>query len=398
MTPRPTYTYPVWIVWVLCVPTLLIVAGVAYIGLSDDVQSGLGAFDGLDWWWLCFLVPGAGLVYIYGLWRKRRAMARFVSGSLAPLLTPQLSAARQAARGGLLVLSVLLLVVAIIGPRWGLYLEKQEAHGIDIVVALDVSRSMLARDVAPSRLERSKRLIQEQLTDRWVAGRANRLGLLVFAGSTSMKVPLTLDHGFFRRALSDVHIGSAPRGGTAIARAILDATTFFATSPKGATKILLLVTDGEDHEGDAIAAAVEASEEYGITIFTIGVGDPALTAGAKVPGGAGVGGGPAAGVMLHQGQIVFSKLDVEALRQVAQAGGGGSYAALDDLPHVVDALRDMQKRQLSGEERKRHKPRYQWFLAVALLLMAVEPMIGECKPAGEAMTRVWSFSVNDKTP
>lgn len=381
MTRRSPYSLPVWSLWVLLLPLVLAAAGIALVSMTDigDVP-----FDNPGLWWLGVAVPLAGLLFLYGTVRRRRALGRFVSEQLAPLLTPGLSRTRPAVRAGAVVLAILMLVAAILGPRWGVYLEKQKVFGVDIVVALDVSRSMLARDMQPNRLEQAKRLLQHQLVDRAVFRHANRLGLIAFAGSTSLRLPLTTDHLAFRTKLEAVEVGSAPRGGTAIAQAIRAGTDLFAKSPPDATKIILLVTDGEDHAGGPVEAAREAFTEHGVRTFTIGVGDPSRSVGAEVPGA-----DESPRPMLHDGQIVFSKLDVGALRDIAEAGDA-RYVPVEDLHLLVQAISEMWRTQLSTEERKRHRPRYQWFLAAALMLLGIETLIGDRRGvATTAPQRLW---------
>lgn len=384
MRSRPIHPWSVWLTWALAAPLLLAALALAAFLVS---KAGTLGFDNLRLAWLLALTPAAALLFLYGVARRRRAMARFASEQLAPLLAQGVSPLRQAVRAGLLVAAVLLASLAVIGPRWGLYMEKQEAYGVDVVVTLDVSRSMLARDLAPNRLEYAKRVIREQLTERSAFGRSNRLGLLAFAGDTSMKVPLTLDQQFFRTALEQVNLNSAPRGGTAIEEAIREGAAFFKTSPKEATKILLVFTDGEDHVGDPIAAAKEVHEEFGIQTYCVGVGDPNLSAGAVVP----ISADPGAKPLVYEGQIVYSKINPQALKTIAETGKG-TYVPAADFALLVDHMAGLQKRHLTSEERERRRPRYQWFAAGALLLLLLEPLIAERRRASEKhdhVMRVW---------
>ncbi len=382
MRRRSLYPLSTWAAWVLLVPVVLIVAGFLVVA-TTEAQTLL--FDNPHQWWLGAAAPVGGLIVLYGVIRRRRAVERFASAELAPLLTARLSPARQALRAGLIVLALLMIAAGIIGPRWGIHLEKQKVRGVDAVVALDVSRSMLADDIEPSRLERAKRDIRQQLTERTVFQHASRLALVAFAGSTSLKLPLTTDHLAFRSKLEAITVGSAPRGGTAIAEAIRAATDLFATSPQDATKIILLFTDGEDHEGGPVEAAKVAYEEHGIRVYPVGVGDPRRTVGAQVP----VDGGDRAKPLLYDGQIVFSKLDVAGLQRIAEAGGG-QFAAMYELHRLVDAIAQMRKVELTTEERVRHKPRYQWFIAFALVLLGLETMISERGPSIKNLPqRVW---------
>lgn len=381
MNRRVLYPLALWSTWTLIVP-LVVMALAALVVATSDAKTLV--FDNPQLWWLGTVIPMTGLVWLYGVARRRRALNGFASPQLAPLLAATVSPSRQAVRAGLTVLALVMLVSALIGPRWGMYLEKQRVFGVDVVVALDVSRSMLAADLQPNRLERAKSDLRQQLTERGAFKNAHRLGLLAFAGTTSLRLPLTTDHVAFRSKLDALRVGAVPRGGTAIAQAIRAAVDLFAKSPQQATKVILLCTDGEDHEGGPVEEAQAALKVHGIHVFTIGVGDPTRTVGAEVPADGG-----ASKPLLHDGQIVFSKLDVEGLRKIANAGGG-DYASIGELHRVVDKIANMRTTELTTEERMRHQPQYQWFVAVALLLLGIEMMIREVRPvAVDVLQRTW---------
>jgi len=378
---RPVYPLLPWLICAVIVPLGLVAAG-AVLTTVIDVHTLL--FDHPDLWWLGGVVPSAGILVLVARYGKARALARFASPALAPLLTQRISPLKQAFRAGLLVLALTFLVAAIIGPRWGIYLTQEKVRGVDVVVALDVSRSMLATDVAPNRLEAAKRQIRRQLTERTVFKRANRFGLIAFAGSTSLRMPLTTDTLAFRTKLEALDPSDVPRGGTAVANAIRRGVDLFAKSPEEATRVLMIVTDGEDHEGDPVAEAQLAWEEHHIRVYTLGVGDPSLSVGARVPKSA-ESGKP----LLHDGQIVFSKLDVDTLRQVASVGHG-QYVPMHHLHELVNAIAGMHQTELSTEDRIRHKPRYQWFVLAALLALALETLMSDARPGEAAVAkRVW---------
>jgi Ca-activated chloride channel family protein len=242
---------------------------------------------------------------------------------------------------------------------------------------------MLAADVQPNRFERAKREIRQQLTERGAFAQSNRLALLAFAGSTSLRVPLTTDTVAFRSKLEQLPIGAAPRGGTAIGDAIRASVDLFAKSPAEAEKIIMLFTDGEDHEGGPVEAARAAWEKHGIRVYTIAVGDPSSTVGAQVPAGPG-----SDKPLLYQGQIVFSKLNADALHEIAQAGSG-DYVPIAELFRAVNKISSMKKAELSAEERMRHQPRYQWFVAAALLLLLVETLVSDMRKGAVEPMRVW---------
>ncbi len=384
MKSREVYPISAWVLWVIALPAALLGLGVAAFAMTDV---GTVPLDHPDLWWLFGVVPMVCAAFLWGLRFKRRAVASFASRALAPLLMDCLLPGRQAARAGLMVAAVGFVVAAIVGPRWGMYLEKQKVHGVDIVVALDVSKSMLANDLQPSRLERAKKEIRQQLVERPVFQGRHRMALMAFAGSTSIKVPLSTDLLAFRSKLEAVRVGSAPKGGTAIGNAVRSAADLFARSPEEATKIVLVFTDGEDHEGQPVEASREIREQHQIRVYTIGVGDASRTMGAEVPAGETSGGK----TLLHDGQIVFSKLNVASLKEIAEAGGG-RYAPVEDLHALVSAIAGMKSTELTTEERQRHKPRYQWFLAAALICLGFETTIRERRTLkSDRPERVWQL-------
>ncbi|MEK6675211.1 MAG: VWA domain-containing protein [Planctomycetota bacterium] len=380
--------YPIWpwLFWLAVVPGIVVLGGGAAVALIDVQRLPL---DRPDLWWLVAVIPFAGVVTLYGVWRRKQAMYRFTTATLAPLMASWMSTVRPAFRGGLMVLSLGMIAAAILGPRWGMQLEKQKVYGVDIVVALDVSRSMWARDVQPNRLEFAKQQIRQQLVERPLLAGSGRMGLLAFAGSTSLRVPLTTDLMTFRSKLDSLKVGSVTRGGTDIGKAILAAGDLFAKSPLESTKIILLFTDGEDHEAQGQEAAEEMYKNQGIRVYTIGVGDSSKTIGAEVPAeGSGV-----SKPLLHDGQIVFSKLDVAGLRRIASTAGG-QFAEVKDLPAVVKAVAGLKRAELSTEERLLHKPQYQWFVTLGLLLMGLEIMVKERRSSVEGLPRrLWEQEV-----
>lgn len=381
MTMKQTYPISLWVVWTVIVPGAIAVGAVAIIA---SVDRSVLVFDRPDLWWLALCAVVAASLSVYGTLRRRKALAMFASNNLGPLLLTGASPARQAFRSGLFVMGIGMLVAAIIGPRWGKYLEKQKVYGRDIVVAVDVSRSMLARDVEPYRLARAKREIRQQLTERGSFAQSNRLALMAFAGTTSLRLPLTTDTLAFQRRLDDLHVGSVPRGGTAIAEAIRTGVELFARSPQQAEKIILLFTDGEDHEGGPVEEAKNAWEGHGIRVFTFGVGDDTSKVGAEVPERPG-----STKPLLYDGQIVFSKLDVDGLRRIAEAGHG-RYFQVEQLFQAVNAISKMKRAALSTEQRMRHKPRYQWFLAAAIGLLGLETLVRRARPTRNAnVIRTW---------
>lgn len=370
---RPLYPLWTWLMWVVAAPLLLTMAAVLAWALAPF---GEVSVDAMQWAWL--LMGGAVLsVMALSAPLRRRTALKRLADDLAGALAVRVNPKRQALRAGLELLGVVFLILAAVGPRWGRGTEKLEGFGVDVVVAVDVSRSMLAEDIAPNRLQRAKQEIERLTLDP-----SNRLGLMAFAGSASMKVPLTLDHAFFLKALDDLNLDSAPRGGTAIAEAIHAAGDFFAASPEGATRVVLVFTDGEDHEGDPVLAARDVVDSAQAQVFTIGVGDPTLSAGAQIPSAPG-----SKTPLIHDGQIVFSKLNMDALARIAEAGKGQA-ATVSSFKSVVDEIAGMHRQKLDGEERVRFQPRYQVFLALGLACLSLAPLLRETpRRQVDALTR-----------
>ncbi len=206
--------------------------------------------------WLLLAIPPALLAFFWWSARKRqRLAAQFIQARLLPVLTVGISAARQKIRLGCLVLAVVCLILALARPQWGFHWEEIKQRGLDIVVAIDTSKSMLARDIAPNRLERAK-LAALELMQR---AKSDRLGLVAFAGSAFLQCPLTVDDSAFRQSVEALDVNVIPQGGTALADAIETAQTAFKEGDN--YKVLVLLTDGEDHDSGALEAAEKAAKE-----------------------------------------------------------------------------------------------------------------------------------------
>ena len=221
-------------------------------------------------WWL----PAGLLACIVLIWmwhrydaRQHAALAKFVSAHLRRQLTRSISVARRRAQRGLYLAAVACLFVALAGPLVGYHWEQISRRGNDIVFAIDTSRSMSTPDVKPDRLTRAKLAIDD------FAGHldGDAVGIVAFAGRAFLVCPITLDHGAFHETLSAIDTNTIPRGGTNISRAIQQAQAALRRRP-GSDKILILVTDGEDLEGSALAAARSAAQQDGLKIYTVGVG------------------------------------------------------------------------------------------------------------------------------
>ena len=208
------------------------------------------------------------ILFLWWEWRRRLALiAQFVRSRLLAHLTVGVSKTRQKLRLGLLVGAVVAIFLALARPQWGFAWEEVKQRGLDIVVALDTSRSMLAPDVAPNRLTRAKLAIFDLMR----LSKTDRLGLVVFAGTAFLQCPLTLDDDAFRQSVETVNVGIIPQGGTALAEAIQTGLTAFKSEDQN-YRIMVLFTDGEDHAPGAVAAAEKAAAA-GVRLFTIGIGE-----------------------------------------------------------------------------------------------------------------------------
>src|SRR6266481_7041919 len=218
--------------------------------------------------WLLLVIPPAMVAFFWWAWRARqRLVTQFIQARLLPGLTVGISARRQRVGLAGLVLAVVCLILALARPQWGLDREEAKQRGLDIVIAIDTSKSMLAEDIAPNRLARAKL----SALDLMQQARSDRLGLVAFAGSAFLQCPLTIDDAAFRQSVEALDVNVIPQGGTAVAEAIETASTAFKEADNH--KILVLMTDGEDHDSGALEAARKAGET-GLKIFTIGIGSP----------------------------------------------------------------------------------------------------------------------------
>jgi Ca-activated chloride channel homolog len=321
-------------------------------------------------WLLLVLPPALALFFWWAARARQRLLAQFIQTRLLSALTVGVSPARRKVRSGCLVLAVALLLVALARPQYGFDLQKIEQRGLDIVVAVDTSKSMLAGDIAPNRLERA-RLAALDLMQR---AKPDRLGLVAFAGDAFLECPLTFDNTAFQQCVQALNVNTLPQGGTAIAAAIETAQTAFKEGDH--FKVLVLFTDGEDNDGDALTAA-QAASKAGLKIFTIGIGteqgDLLRVADAS---------GNSDYIRDANGNVVKSHLNETLLRQIA-ATAGGFYLPL----RGADTMETLYERGLAplpkaeGEERliRRYHEQYQWPLAAAILLLLAEMFLPERK-------------------
>ncbi|HUC85491.1 MAG TPA: VWA domain-containing protein [Candidatus Acidoferrales bacterium] len=316
---------------------------------------------------------------LFLLWRyrafnqqQRAALTQFVSPRLVAKLTATVSGSRRRVKQGLFILGVACLFVALARPQAGFRWEEVHRRGIQLLVAVDTSKSMLTPDVKPNRLERAK-LAVDDLVDKLDG---DSVGLMAFAGQAFLQCPFTLDYDAFRDSVNDLNTDVISRGGTDIGGAIREAQAVLNTRPDK-EKVLVLLTDGEDLGGDAVAAAQAAGKD-GITIFTVGVGTPA---GGLIPVPDANGGTQF--LQDPSGQFVKSRLDEATLRQIA-AATKGMYEPLGQEGQGLTAIYDQglsrfMRHELASRRTKVPLEQFQWPLLAALLCFASELLIGTRK-------------------
>jgi len=316
--------------------------------------------------WLLLLVP---LFLIgYGVVRRlRRArVERFGDRALVEALMPSYSGAKGWVRMVLFSLAFFFFVIGLARPRMGAKLSERETHGAEIVIALDVSNSMLSQDLSPNRLDRAKLAIS-RLVDRL---QDDRIGLVVFAGSAFVQLPITADYVSAKMFLNSVDTGSVPIQGTAIGEAVYTAIrSFSAQSEK--SRAIIVITDGENHEDDPVAAAKEAAD-MGIRVYTVGVGS---AQGQPIPKD---------GELMKdkEGNIVVTRLDEDVLREMARVGNGAYVHAGNEefgLNPIVDDIRKMEDERFNSVVFEEYDEQYMYFFAIALALFVLEMLIGEKK-------------------
>src|SRR5437868_6331699 len=327
-----------------------------------------------QWIWGLLVIPLLIALFIRSEQRGVSRLQEIVSARLLPQLVGTVNRTRRVVRFGLQLLGLSLALVSLAQPRWGYTFEDVKRKGLDLLIAVDTSRSMLSNDVQPNRLDRVKLAIQDLISQL----QGDRVGLIAFAGRPFLQAPLTIDYDAVVEALSDLDTKTIPEGGTNISSAITLATQSFGKSAMG-NRALVIFTDGEELSGDALKTAKEAADA-GVRIFTVGVGTPQ---GSLIP----VTGedGQTGFVKDSAGQVVKSKLDDKRLDEIAQATGG-FYLHLENGPRTMqqiqnEGLAKMQAAEMDVRLSRRAIERYEWPLGAALIALALSILIPERKRA-----------------
>src|SRR3984893_9183587 len=284
------------------------------------------SFGAPQWFWGLLVVPLLVALFVAAERRGTQRLQEFASARLLPRLAGTVNRFRRVLRFGLLLLGFAFALVALAQPRWGYTFEDVQRKGLDILFAIDTSRSMLSNDVQPNRLERVKRATQDLINEL----QGDRVGLIAFAGRAFVQAPLTIDYNAITESINDLDTKTIPEGGTNISQAIALSADTFGKSATG-NRALIIFTDGEELSGDAVKTA-KAAADAGVRIFTVGVGTPE---GSLIPITGEEGG--TAFVRDQSGQVVKSKLDEKRLREMAQTTGG-FYLRLENGPRSMKQI------------------------------------------------------------
>ena len=315
-------------------------------------------------------LPVFVLFFMLMVSKRRKALKSLGDWTLLERLMPEYSSTRSTLKFILLMIAWVFLVMALAGPQIGSKLEKIKRKGIDVVFALDVSNSMMAQDITPSRLERSKQAIS-RLLDKMDN---DRVGLVIFAGKAYVQMPVTSDYAAAKLFLSGVNPGMVPTQGTAIGQAIDRSASCFAEGKQ--SRAIIVITDGENHEDDAVDAARRAAAQ-GIKVFTVGMG---LPDGAPIPL---YNGALQIGYKTdEQGQTVITKLDDKMLSEIAVAGNGMYVRASNSqsgVKEVFDKLNSLEKTEYDSRFFSDYEERFQYMLIAALIVLLAELFLVERK-------------------
>jgi len=325
------------------------------------------------WFWLLLVIPVIIVFFLVLQFWKRYAQNKFISKPLLKKLSPNRSIFKPVLKLFVLCLAFACIIIAMVNPKIGTKLETIKREGVDIVFALDVSKSMLAEDISPNRLEKSKQLVTQIINNL----ASDRVGIIAYAAKAFPQLPITTDYAAAKMFLQSMNTEMLSSQGTAIDQAIQLARTYYDDDEQ-TNRVLIIISDGEDHGNIATDVAEEASDE-GIRIFTIGVGD--------------INGGPIPikrnGIVLNykkdnQGETVITRLNEETLKSIAEVANG-EYINGKNTAEVVEKIRDilnkMDKKEFEAKQFAEFKDQFQWFLALGILFLFIDIFLLERKTA-----------------
>ena len=320
---------------------------------------------------LCIIPIMLGVFVGVHLWKKRTQI-KFADPSVIKRLAPNYSTNKTTLKFVLFLLAIAGLIIALANPKIGTKLETVKREGVDIVFAVDVSKSMLAEDISPNRLEKAKRLVSEIINQL----ASDRIGIIAYAGQAYPQLPITTDYGAAKMFLQGMTTDMLTSQGTAIDQAITLATTFFDDEEQ-TNRVLFIISDGEDHSEEATLDAIEAAVDEGIAIYTIGVG---TAKGAPIPL-------KRNGIVEslkkdRQGEVVISKLNKDILLSIAVEGNGKYIEGANTVEAVAsisEELLQMDKKEFEAKQFSEYKDQFQWVLGAVLLFLFLDIFVLERK-------------------
>ncbi len=325
------------------------------------------------WFWTLLIIPVIILLFVLLQFWKTHTQKKFADSILLKRLSPNQSLFKSILKLLTLCVAFACLSIALVNPKIGTKLETVRSEGVDIVFALDVSKSMLAEDIAPNRLEKSKQLVTQIINSLT----SDRIGIIAYAGKAFPQLPITTDYASAKMFLQNTNTDILSSQGTAIHEAIQLAKTYYDDEEQ-TNRVLIIISDGEDHSGEATDIAEEANEE-GIKILTIGVGD--------------LKGGPIPikrnGIVLNykkdsNGETVITRLDETTLKKIAEEANG-IYVNGSNTNEVVSVIKDtldqIDKKEFESKQIADFKDQFQWFLALGILLLFIDIFFLERKTA-----------------
>lgn len=325
-------------------------------------------FDEKIYFYLLGILPVVLLFFlVLHIWKKKK-QKEFAEANLLKRLAPNKSNFKSTLKLFFLLGGLSFLILGLVNPKIGTKLETVKREGVDIVFAVDVSKSMLAEDIAPNRIEKAKRLVSEIINQL----ASDRIGIIAYAGQAYPQLPITTDYGAAKMFLQGMNTNMLSSQGTAINSAIELATTYF-NDDEQTNRVLFIISDGEDHSEQNTLAAVEEAIENGIKVYTIGVGKPK---GAPIPI-------KRNGVVESfkkdaQGEVVITKLNEGILATIAEEGNGqyingsNTEAAVE---YIKEELNKMDKKEFEAKQFAEYKDQFQWFLGIGLLFLFLDVFI-----------------------
>ncbi len=322
-------------------------------------------YDENIYFYLLAVIPVLIVLFVLlQLWKKR-TRKKFADLSLLKRLTPSRSAFKSSIKLLLLLLGLAALTLGLVNPKIGTKLETVKREGVDIVFAIDVSKSMLAEDIAPNRLEKAKRLVSEIINQL----ASDRIGIIAYAGQAYPQLPITTDYGAAKMFLQSMNTDMLSSQGTAIDAAIELASTYYDDDEQ-TNRVLFIISDGEDHSESHTANAVDKAVEAGIRIYTIGVGK---SKGAPIPI-------KRNGIVESlkkdsQGEVVITKLNEDILKDIAGEGNGHYIDGSNTegaVEYIKEQLDQMDKKEFEAKQFAEYKDQFQWFLGAGLLFLYLD--------------------------